>query len=80
MRIDCRPATGELNQLRLHLYSTDMKFEWRTLPLDNNEGKIVFNPDNQACIKFHDTYEIDNLINMLQRFKEESRKRLGWWE
>lgn len=79
MRIDTRLYTGDLQEIQLSLYSNDFHFRTQMIPPADENGMIHFHNDAKAHIKFHDTYEVDRFIEMLQRFKQESEKRLGWW-
>lgn len=79
MKIDCGFSPHETSEVELHLYSTNFKCNWHMLPPPDENGRITFDRDSRAVIKFHDTYELDKFIEMLQRFRDESRRQLGWW-
>ena len=74
-------STKELCGLRMHLRSVDMNFHCHfNPPLDPETGTFIFKHNNNAYIEFKDSHEIDQLINVLQRFRDESRQRMGYWK
>lgn len=70
----------ELCELGLRLNSTDRKFHWTIQgafhPLSGSVGE---DKTGWAEIVFNDSREIDQLINMLQRFQEDNERCFGVW-
>lgn len=71
-----------LKELKLRLKSTDRKFvcQWRVLPhfdsMDVEPGR-----GGRATITFADSHEIDELIHMLEKFKQNNIDySIGRWE
>ena len=79
MRIHCKSMPHDASEIQLQLYSKEFKCLWQILPDADENDIVTFDRNSRICIDFHDTYEIDQFIEMLQRFKEESRTQLGWW-
>lgn len=75
MKIESTGKT-DLREINFRLDSTDMKFNclFHRVP-----GTITFGNDAVAYIEFKDSYEIDQLINLLQRFKNDNHLYLGQW-
>jgi hypothetical protein len=75
MKIESSGDT-DLCEINFRLGSTDMKFNclFQRLP-----GTIRFGNEGIAYIEFKDTYEIDQLINLLQRFKNDNQLYFGQW-
>jgi hypothetical protein len=70
----------QLSELRLRLRSADMNYKCHFQPpLDLMTDKIEWNPPGDACIEFRDTYEIDQLIKILQKFKDDNYRYFGEW-
>ena len=70
----------KLGELTLRLRSTDRRFNW--LIRSTFDPVLSMNPedkDGSAYIEFDDSHEIDQLINILQRFKEENLRYFGEW-
>lgn len=79
MVIECRNVK-ELRELQLHLNSTDINYRCCFNPtLDPVSGIIPPEREAYAYIGFRDSYEIDQLIDILLRFKEENRRYFGTW-
>ena len=73
-------GSKELTELRLHLYSADMNYQCQFCPpLDMMSGTIEFGKSGRACIRFRDTHEIDQLIKILQKFKDDNCRYFGEW-
>lgn len=67
---------NKLCEINLKLRSTDMKFQCQfNRPL----GALTVDRDATACIEFQDSYEIDQLIDILLRFKDNYRRLFGEW-
>ena len=70
----------EVCQFGLRLKSTDRKFHWTIrgafYPLS---GMIGEDKTGWAEIVFNDSREIDQLIDMLKRFKEDNERCMGVW-
>ena len=75
MKIEGNGLT-ELCEINLKLHSTDMKFQCQFC---RSLESLMFNHNAVACIEFKDSYEIDQLIDILQRFKNENCQQLGTW-
>ena len=69
---------GEKNtrEINLRLKSTDRKLQWFINP---GYGLVPDDRDGQAYIAFDDSYEVDQLINILQKFKEDNQQYFGMW-
>lgn len=80
MKIDNR-CDDEVYTLHLRLRSTDRNYKCLfERPVDPIYWEATYNPDATASIIFKDTHEIDQLIYILQKFKEDSRRYMGFWE
>ena len=80
MKISCNSTPRDVCEVNLHLYSNDFNFLWQTIPPADENGVVTFTRDGRVRIDFRDTYEVDKFIEMLERFREESRKHMGWWD
>lgn len=81
MKIVSQYAVGDLCQLEFRLYSLDRTFRWYMAPSLNACGVLPeYDRRRRAMITFNDTYEIDMLIKMLERFKRENIDYIGRWE
>lgn len=70
----------ELCHLQLRLKSLDMNFGCKfNQPVYPNSGVVEPDRDGCALIEFRDSHEIDQLIDILQRFKKENRQYMGEW-
>ncbi len=67
---------NDLCELKIKLHSTDMNCHCQ---FDRSLAASVFDHDSTACIEFRDSYEIDQLIEILLRFKDHNRKCFGEW-
>ena len=67
---------NELCEINLKLRSTDMKFQCQ---FNRSLGALTFDRDATACIEFQDSYELDQLIDILLRFKDQNRQFFGEW-
>ena len=67
---------SELCEINVRLRSTDIKFQCQFLGVP---GTTTFDRDATASIEFKDSYEIDQLIDILQRFKDNNRRVFGEW-
>ena len=80
MRITAMSAK-EMQELQLRLKSMDLRFCWKFCPaVDEVSGLIEFDRNAYGSIEFRDTHEIDQLIDILQRFKKESQRYFGVWD
>ena len=72
---------GSVNELELRLMSMDTKMTTYVL-VSAPFGSPDRDPDRYArsTIIFNDSREIDNLIEMLRRFKEENAAYIGYWK
>lgn len=70
----------ELCEMRLKLQSTDRRLHWQIqgafYPVSDEIGK---DRCGSAYIEFNDSREIDQLIMMLQRFKDDNERCMGIW-
>lgn len=80
MKVVSQCALWDLCELEFRLYSLDRKFRWYMSPPLNGEGSPEFDNRRRAIITFRDTYEIDMLIKMLERFRRENIDYIGRWE
>ena len=69
-------GVNDLCELKLRLNSTDMNCQCQ---FDRSLAASVFDHDATSCIIFRDSYEIDQLIAVLTRFKEYNRQCFGEW-
>ncbi len=79
MKIHSYNNHAHLGEIEFRLYSTDLKLNYHML------APTIFPPpevdrSHKAVITFDDSREVDLLIHMLERFKEENIKRLGYWD
>lgn len=80
MKVDVTHGYVPTNLIRLRLLSSDMQFRCIMPPNPNEQFLDPFGEPNEAKIIFNDTWEIDNLIQMLEKFKSECCDRMGNWE
>ena len=67
-----------INKIILRHKRKDVKFECFIKPFPYAE-RLDLEKRNSAEIVFDDLIEVDALINMLERFKQESQKYIGVW-
>lgn len=63
-------------EINLRLKSTNRKLQWHIRP---GYGLVPDDKNGRADIIFNDSYEVDQLIEILQRFKEENQRCFGAW-
>lgn len=80
MKIDIEHGYAPTKSIRLRLLSTDMQFRCIMPPNPNEQFLDPFGEPNEAKIIFNDTWEIDNLIQMLEKFRSECCNNMGVWE
>lgn len=80
MKIRVRNEHDSVRQIDLRLKSIDRRFRCFTPP----EPTMTFDPftdePNRMEIAFDDIREIDNLIELLKRFKDDCCRSIGFWE
>lgn len=70
-----------VDRLRVTSKSLDIRFDKICKPLNPYDpDAILSEPGCLAEIIFEDSYELDELIDMLERFRDASRGHLGRWE
>lgn len=83
MRIVSHKPLDAVCEINMRLYSADRKFqciiEPPSYPMASADGKVTIDRDASVCFEFMDTYEIDQLINILQRFKKDNCRQFGAW-
>ena len=67
-----------INEIILHHKGKDVKFECFIKPFPYAE-RLDLEKRNSAEIAFDDLIEVDALIDMLKRFKQESQEYIGVW-
>lgn len=67
-----------INKIILRHKGKDVKFECFIKPFPYAE-RLDLEKRNSAEIVFDDLIEVDALINMLKRFKQELQKYIGVW-
>ena len=67
-----------INKIILRHKSKDVKFECFIKPFPY-EKRLDLEKRNSAEIVFDDLIEVDALIDMLKRFKQESQEYIGVW-
>lgn len=80
MKVDVEHGYAPTKSIRLRLLSTDMQFRCIMPPNPNEQFLDPFGGSNVAEIIFNDTREIDNLIQMLEKFRDECHNHMGVWE
>lgn len=68
-----------INELCLTLKSMDTRLKLFVEPFPYADRLDLGRP-NSADIIFEDSMEIDQLINALQKFKEQNERHIGHWE
>ena len=77
MRINSN-TTSSITTINMRLFSVDRKMTKHFAPpLIHPDGALYFDNVAFAAIEFEDTYEIDLLIQALERFKQECRGYIG---
>lgn len=74
--------TGNLTrvtELTLRLKSVDTKLKLFTEPFPYADRIDLMKPSS-AFITFDDSIEIDQLIDALQKFKEQNKRYIGYWK
>lgn len=69
-------GTSKTHEVNLRLKSIDRNMQWYIQP---GYGLVPDDKNSVAHIVFDDSQEIDQLIDILQRFKEDTRRCLGGW-
>lgn len=67
-----------INKIILRHKGKDVKFECFIKPFPYAE-RLDLEKRNRAEIVFDDLIEVDTLIDMLKRFKQESQEYIGVW-
>lgn len=67
-----------VNEITLRHKGRDIKFECFIKPFPYAE-RLDLEKRNRAEIVFDDLIEVDALIDMLKRFKQESQEYIGVW-
>jgi hypothetical protein len=68
-----------INEITLRHKGKDIKFNCFVKPFPYAE-RLDLGKRNSAEIVFDDLIEVDALIDMLKRFKQESQEYIGVWE
>lgn len=68
-----------INEITLRHKGKDIKFKCFVKPFPHAE-RLDLEKRNGAEIVFDDLTEVDALIDMLKRFKQESQEYIGIWE
>lgn len=81
MFIDTKNAdlNKNINLIHLHLDPKDANFRCYINPLTNHYGIDDIWTDNKVRISFRDSHELDNLIYVLQKFRENCHGLIGNW-
>lgn len=82
MRVYTFSPLADICKLNMELESANVKFNCYVHPTlyEPDNGAIIHDQDRYATITFRDTYEIDSLIKMLERFRYESCQYIGRWK
>lgn len=84
MFIESKKPNDSINVLGFRLYSADAKYRCYIQPEPSGcepyGGFINFNENNAACIAFRDSRELDELIRLLQKFRNGCHGFIGNWE
>lgn len=80
MKVDVERDYAPIKSIRLRLLSADMMFRCIIPPNPNEKFLDPFEEPNETEIIFNDTREIDNLIQMLERFRDECYNHICVWE
>lgn len=84
MFIESKKPNDSINVLEFRLYSADAKFRCYIQPEPSGYepygGTTEFNQANRACIAFRDSHELDELIRLLQKFRNGCHGFIGDWE
>ena len=80
MKVDVERGYAPTKSIRLRLLSADMMFRCIIPPNPDEQFLDPFEEPNETKIIFNDTREIDNLIQMLERFRNECCNHIGVWE
>ena len=67
-----------VNQIRLVHKGLNVRFDCYMKPLPYDDNIDITKP-KIIEITFKDSYEIDNLIHMLEKFKKECSEYIGEW-
>ena len=70
-------AHGEATEIRLSHKGYDMHMNIITPAVYEESGEIE--PTCKACFEFRDLLEVEAMISMLHRFKEECKYAAGHW-
>lgn len=83
MFIESKKPNDSINVLEFRLYSADAKYRCHIQPEPSGYepygGVIKFNETNAACIAFRDSRELDQLIKILQDFRDGCYGIVGEW-
>lgn len=69
-----------INQIYLTHKGCQRRFKCYNKPLLCNPFLEYLNQDNIVEITFDDLKEVESLINILERFKEETERHIGIWK
>lgn len=71
----------DITQLRFKLNSVDLKFNCHMREgYDPVHDNFVLPHDQRwASIEFRDSHEVDELIKILERFRDEGQEYIGYW-
>lgn len=80
MRIAGNLGGGFLSEVELRLDSKETKFCYHSAPF--GRGLDSFTPGHTAkvVIRFEDSREIDMFINMLERFRDDNIRHIGYFK
>lgn len=79
MKIRVQNEYDSVRQIDLHLKSIDRRFRCLIQPEPGASFDLFTKEPNEMKIVFNDTNEIDNLIQVLERFKDECFYTMGKW-
>ena len=68
-----------VNQIRLTHKGLNVRFNYLMKPLPYVADNIDISKPEIIEITFNDSYEIDNLIHILEKFKKECSEYIGEW-
>lgn len=80
MKVKVDDTNTPVNMMRFKLSSTDIQFRCIIPPKPHEQFLDPFGEPNETEIIFNDTWEIDSLIQMLEKIKSECCDRIGNWE
>lgn len=80
MKIIGNERQCKISKIRLKHQGQDLNFDYIIFnPYLRSESENEFNEINHAEIIFDDLCEVDNMILMLNKFREQCRDSIGEW-